>query len=336
MKIDQFWEFIFSEESWKVQLAWDTLADDERAVVREHLQAISGDLERIETQRAAARYALRLTAVAAFTLPEGALAFACELAHRTGERLKFASGQLIASTKTDGTLVTASDIEADQHVADAIKERYPDHAVLSEEADKVYRGQDWCWLIDPIDGTTNFTWGFPAWGVLVALLYRGYPVLGVADFPPAGQQLYAVRGQGAWRKSETGYGDGPIHASLDKVFTSTQLFAVGTRSLKPTVPDVPCKLRLPGSAGIDLAWLATGACVGAFDSTVHVWDIAALWPIVEEAGAQVVTNLQGGAFPLRTGVDYASVEFAVLGSATSELLSESLSRLSDRFVLAML
>ena len=48
MKIDQFWEFIFSEESWKVQLAWDTLADDERAVVREHLQAISGDLERID------------------------------------------------------------------------------------------------------------------------------------------------------------------------------------------------------------------------------------------------------------------------------------------------
>ena len=333
MKLDQFWEYVFSEEAEKVRMAWDWLAEDERTSVRDHLEQITRDPDRIEAQRVAARYALRVVAVPAFTLPDGALEFARELAQGIGERLKFASGQLIASTKNDGTWVTASDIESDQRLAEAILARYPDHGVLSEEGDKVYRGQEWCWVIDPIDGTTNFTWGFPGWGVLIGLLYKGRPVLGVAEFPPVGQQLYAVRGEGAWRKTVTGYGDGPIRAASDKAFTTTQLYAVGTRSLKPSPPNIPCKLRLPGSTGFDFALLACGACVGVYDSTVHVWDIAALWPIIEESGAHVLTNHPGGIFPLRDGIDYSSVEFAVLGAATSELLSESLVRLSDRFAL---
>jgi myo-inositol-1(or 4)-monophosphatase len=186
-------------------------------------------------------------------------------------------------------------------------------------------------MIDPIDGTTNFTWGFPAWGVLVALLHHGEPVLGVADFPPLGQQFYAARGGGAWRVTENGHGSGPIHTAADTTFTKTQLFAVGTRSLKPGRPNIPCKLRLPGSTGFDFALLACGACVGAYDSTVHVWDIAALWPIILEAGGSVVTNHPGGLFPLRAGVDYGSVAFAALGAGSSELLAEALERFNDRF-----
>jgi len=333
MNLDQFWANIFSEDAEQVRAAWGSLGDEESVALRSHLNQIVNDSERIEAQRVAARFALRVANAPVFTLPYGALEFARDLAHRTGERLKYASGQLIASTKKDGTLVTASDIEADQHVAEAIAARYPDHGVLSEEGKKVFEGEEWCWVIDPIDGTTNFTWGFTAWGVLIALLYKGQPVLGVAEFPPVGQQLYAVRGQGAWRKTEIGYGDGPIHASTDKTLTATQLFAVGTRSLKQGLPNIPCKLRLPGSTGFDFAMLACGACVGAYDSTVHVWDIAALWPILEEAGAQIVTNHPGGIFPLHAGVDYYGIAFAALGAGSAELMSESLTSFSDRFVL---
>ncbi len=274
-------------------------------------------------------------------LPPGALDFARELAHQTGERLKHASGQLIASVKQDGTLVTASDIEADQQLGKAILARYPDHSVLSEEGDRVYGGQEWCWMIDPIDGTTNFTWGMPAWGVLIALLHHGQPVLGVAEFPPVGLQLYAAKGQGAWRETENGDGDGPIHVAIDTSLTSTQLFALGTHSLgksetgkgysSKSVPDLPCKLRMPGSSGFDFALVACGVCVGAFDATVHVWDIAALWPIVEEAGGRCVTNRPGGIFPLSKGIDYSEVEFTALGAGTGELLQVFLTSLSDRF-----
>jgi myo-inositol-1(or 4)-monophosphatase len=339
MDLEKFWEHIFSEDKVLVSQAWDSLSLDEHTTVHKLLERVSTDPERIQEQRTAAKFALsciddkpapvplQLAAAgmpSTFNLPDGALDFARDLAHQTGERLKYASGQLIASTKKDGTLVTAFDLEADQQLTAAIKTRYPSHGVLSEEGGKTFGGQEWCWVIDPIDGTTNFTWGFPGWGVLIALLYQGQPVLGVAEFPPVGQQFYAVRGQGAWRKSESGYGDGPIHTAIDITLTATQLFAVGTRSLNAGKPDIPCKLRLPGSAGFDFAVLACGACVGAFDSTLHVWDIAALWPILTEAGAQLVTDYPGDLFPLHDGEDYGSVVFAVLGACTSELLSASL------------
>ena len=352
MDIEQFWEYIFSEDKDLVGRAWDTLEEDERASVRRLLEGVMADPDRIADQRAAAKFAIgciddsgatasvatewatgATARVAPTILPEGLLEFARGLGRQTGERLKFASGQLIASTKKDGTLVTAFDIETDREITAAIKARYPDHGVLSEEGEKVYHGQEWCWVIDPIDGTTNFTWGFPGWGVLIALLHQGQPVLGVAEFPPVGQQYYAVRGQGAWRKTETGYGDGPIHTTTDTAFTTTSLFAVGTRALNPGNPNIPCKLRLPGSAGFDFAALAGGACAGAFDAALHVWDIAALWPIVEEAGGRVITDHPGGLFPLRAGVDYNAVVFSVLGAGTPELQAEALAGLSDRFSL---
>jgi myo-inositol-1(or 4)-monophosphatase len=349
MDLDQLWEHIFSADEQQVRLAWEQLSNDERKAVQGLLDQISADPQRIAEQREAARFALRViqdepvappaeaqTALARLPesdLPSGVLDFARDLAHQTGERLKYASGQLIASLKKDGTLVTASDIEADQRLGDAIHARYPDHGVLSEEGEKVYRGEEWCWVIDPIDGTTNFTWGFPAWGVLIALLHRGQPVLGVAEFPPIGQQFYAAHGRGAWRKTEIGYGDGAIHTATDKTLTSTQLFVLGTRSLKQGKPDIPCKLRLPGSSGFDFAMLAAGACIGAFDSTVHVWDVAALWPIIQEAGGKAVTNHPGGIFPLVSGVDYSSVSFAALGAGSDEILAQLLVRFSDRFSL---
>ncbi|MCL4506132.1 MAG: inositol monophosphatase [Chloroflexi bacterium] len=330
MDLDTFWEHVFSEDATQVRLAWQSLDPDEREAVRKLLNQIVADPERIEAQRTAARFALGI--IAGLSLPEGALEFARELAHRTGERLKHASGGLIASTKQDGTLVTASDIETDQRMGDAIKASYPDHGVLSEEGVKVYGGEEWCWIIDPIDGTTNFMWGYPGWGVLVGLLHYGQPVLGVAEFPPFGLQFYAVSGQGAWRSSAAG--DEPIHASTERALTSTQLFVIGTRSQRQGLLKLPCKLRLPGSSGFDFALLASGACVGVYDSTVHVWDIAALWSLLEESGAQVVTDRPGGVFPLQAGVDYSSVEFAVVGAGTSELLAESLALLSDRFAAA--
>ncbi len=332
MNLDEFWEHIFSEKAERVNLAWQPLGVDERASVRHLLAQIVVDPERIAAQRVAAQYALGVTTGGDFTLPDGALEFARELSQRTGRRLKEASGGLVASTKKDGTLVTASDIEADHRLGEEIKTRYPDHSVLSEEGDKVYGGNEWCWVIDPIDGTTNFAWGYPGWGVLIGLLHYGQPVLGVADFPPFGRQYYAVRGKGAWRSTENV--EVPIHAAGDRKLTSTQLFAVGTRSLKGGKWRIPCKLRLPGSSGFDFALLSGGECVGAYDSTVHVWDIAALWPLLVESGAQVVTNHAGDVFPLRSGKDYSSVEFAVVGAATSELLRESLALLSDRFAAA--
>ena len=260
-------------------------------------------------------------------LPTGALEFARDLAHDTGQFLKSTFGQLTADKKKDGTLVTESDLESDRRLSTAILARYPDHTIISEERDKLYRGQEWCWVIDPIDGTTNFTWGFPVWGVLIGLLHYGQPVLGVADFPMTGEQYSATLGQGAWRNGER------IAVSPAAHIESAHLFSMCTRALKFGRPDLVCKTRIAGSSGFDLAMLARGACVGTLELRVYLWDVAALWPIVHEAGGSVITNRSSdrAIFPLRDGVDYGSEEFSVLGAASSIFLDEFCIRLSDRF-----
>ena len=259
------------------------------------------------------------------TLPAGALDFARAIAHDTGQFLKATFGKLTAATKHDGTFVTASDIESDRRLTAAILARYPAHGVLSEEHDRVFHGQEWCWVIDPIDGTTNFTWGFPVWGVLVGLLHHGLPVLGVADFPLSDEQYWAAAGEGAWRNGER------IAVADAQQMEPSQLFATCTRALKFGRPNIVPKIRIAGSAGFDLATVARGSCVGTLQMTVHVWDVAALWPILQEAGGVMATNTAAPVFPLRNGQDYRDVIFSMLAAGSAPMLHDFQVQLQDRF-----
>lgn len=339
MELDQLWEDIFSEDAERVRRAWRGLNQQERISVLQLLDRITHDAQRIEAQRNAAQFALDTLAgnaadlTSGEKLPEGALDFARSLAHETAQRLKATFGRLGATLKHDGTLVTQSDIESDRRLSDAILARYPSHGILSEERDRTFRGQEWCWVIDPIDGTTNFTWGAPAWGVLIGLLHFGQPVLGVADFPMTGEQFYAVRGGGAWSNEK------PIRVAAveqdqrtgEPLIQKTQLFACCTRTLQQGTPDIPLKLRIFGTTGYDLALVAKGACLGSLDLISHVWDVAALWPLVEEAGGCIRTNLQRELFPLQPGQDYGATMFSILAACSPCVMGYLEHRLSDRF-----
>ncbi len=94
------------------------------------------------------------------------------------------------------------------------------------------------------------------------------------------------------------------------IFEKTQLFICCTRALKYGAFDLPFKIRIPGATGYDLALVARGACVGSIDMTVHVWDVAALWPIIEEAGGCAIVNRSEGLFPLRDHVDYSEESYS--------------------------
>jgi len=341
MELDQLWEDIFSEDAERVRSAWAGLNAQERASVRDLLEVITGDEQRIEAQRVAARFALVALEIhrpvsnePGIALPTGALDFARALAHDIAHRLKATFGHITAALKRDGTLVTQSDIESDRRLSDAILARYPSHGILSEERDKIFRGQEWCWVIDPIDGTTNFTWGFPAWGVLLGLLHFGQPVLGVADFPMTDEQYYAVRGSGAWLN------DAPIRVATiaqdektgEPLVQKTQLFACCTRTLQRGQLDIPMKIRVAGTTGYDLALVAKGACLGSLDMTSHVWDVAALWPLIEEAGGCIRTNLSRELFPLLPGQDYGALDFSVLSACSPSLMAYLERRLGDRLI----
>jgi Archaeal fructose-1,6-bisphosphatase and related enzymes of inositol monophosphatase family len=269
MDLEQFWGDIFSEESARIRAAWQSLEDAERASVHRLLETIVVDAERSQAQRVAAHFALRVVSEAYRATAqqlEDALTFARRLTIEAAQRLRAAFGQLDGRLKDDGSLVTQADVETDHWLSAAIHERYPAHGILSEEQDTVFRGQEWCWVIDPIDGTTNFAQGFPVWGVLVALLHQGQPVLGVAYFPLLGEQYYALRGQGAWLNER------PIQPAALRtdprtgalMIGETRLFACCTRTLRQGRLNLPLKLRVPGTTGYNLALVAKGRAWAAW------------------------------------------------------------------------
>jgi myo-inositol-1(or 4)-monophosphatase len=333
MDIEAFWEHIFSDDRDSVLRAWRGIDAEERASVHELLVRIQSDPERIDAQRTAAAFATRCiydAAVGEDTLPAGALEFARSLARDVGRLLHKNFGLNLASVKRDGTLVTESDLESDRLIHDAILARYPDHRVLSEERQKVYDGAEWSWLIDPIDGTTNFSHGFPCWGVLIALLYHGQPVLGVSEFPALSKQFYALRGSGAFLN------DQPIRAaeSAPAVFEATQIIATCSRTVENGPVTLPGKVRVSGSSGYDLALLASGVAALSIQSRVYPWDVAAGWVLSQEAGAIIEGMPDGDVFPLRRGTDCGHLRFAVVGGASVQLVNIAKKAITTRFVAA--
>lgn len=109
---------------------------------------------------------------------------------QVGAQLLSDFGHALADEKADGSLVTQSDRWADAELRRAIAATFPDHGILSEEGSHTFPDRDWCWIIDPLDGTTNFTRGLPLWGISLGLLYRGTPVFGYVAMPPLGQSFH--------------------------------------------------------------------------------------------------------------------------------------------------
>ena len=131
------------------------------------------------------------------------LRMALDLSREAGDRLLESRGFVHADVKSDGTLVTQADIESDQHICGQIRNEFPGDVVLSEELNTVCSGDSRVvWVVDPLDGTTNYSHGLPLWGVSIARLVNGQPDLGVIYFPVLGELYHATRGGGAFENHE--------------------------------------------------------------------------------------------------------------------------------------
>jgi myo-inositol-1(or 4)-monophosphatase len=115
------------------------------------------------------------------------LEVASTTAQRIGTQLLQDFGHVQGLEKADGSLVTQSDEWADREIRSSILATFPDHAILSEEGNHEFTAAEWTWIIDPLDGTTNFTRGIPLWGISIGLLHYGEPVFGYVYFPPVNQ-----------------------------------------------------------------------------------------------------------------------------------------------------
>ncbi len=241
---------------------------------------------------------------------------------KIGQELVTDFGKIQAQNKDDGTLVTRADRWSDQALRDAISAQFPEHGLLSEETEHIFPATDWCWVIDPIDGTTNFTRGIPIWGISLGLLYRGTPVFGAVYFPQIQQFFHGFYGGNSGLEMPTGafLNHEPIHTSVDQP-SKNHLFNLCARSTEILKNPFPCKLRMIGVASYNCLLVACGASLGGVEATPKIWDIAAVWAIVQAAGGVFISLEPEPVFPLQVGQNYGSRPFPTLVASSEELAS---------------
>ncbi len=254
--------------------------------------------------------------------PAALLQFTRSLAAEAGQRLLGWFGQATAGTKGDGSVVTQADLDVDRFIQGALRSSYPQHGIVSEESALVYEGAEFTWVIDPLDGTTNFANGLAHWGVSIALLQHGEPLLGVLDFPLLQQQFAALRGGGAWLHDRRLSQDRRLHVPPlpPEDQQSNLFFTTDSRGFRFLEIRSPFKARVLGSAAYDLVAVAAGTAVACIETTPKAWDFAAAWLIVQETGATVGTMWPGlTVFPLTAGQDYGGRIYPLLFAANAQL-----------------
>jgi myo-inositol-1(or 4)-monophosphatase len=204
----------------------------------------------------------------------------------------FARGSMDVTEKGDRSLVTSSDRWADDFWTAALTKDFPQYGILSEESQPYFGQEEWQWVIDPLDGTTNFARGLPIWGVSLALLHGGIPVWGLVSLPRLGENFWAWQGQ-AWRNGTLLRGLAAPPTDLHQQFCS--LCSRSIRVVAP--PSLPTKVRLLGMASYNLLTVAAGITVAALEATPKIWDVAAAWLILRAAGAHWIPLPHGKADP---------------------------------------
>ena len=237
------------------------------------------------------------------------LDIAVEIAAEAGKLLAELSSQpREISYKRKSDIVTDADKRSEALIISKIRRHFPDHAIVAEEGGGKETGSDYCWYVDPLDGTTNFAHGFPVYCVTLALAYRDEVIAGVVYDPNREELFAAERGAGAWlndqriRVSQTGdlaeslLGTGfPPFASNHDL--NLQFFFKLTH--------LSHGIRRAGAAALDLCSVATGRFEGFWELKLNPWDKAAGSLLVTEAGGRV-TDLAGGPFSLHRDEIFAS------------------------------
>lgn len=208
------------------------------------------------------------------------------------------------SLKQVSDFVTRVDKESEAAIIKMIKERFPNHHILAEESIHEAGTGQYRWIIDPLDGTTNFIHQYPVFAVSIALEYRGEIIAGVIYEPLKNDLFTAGKGRGAFLNGRRIRVSAVTALEYSLVttgfpFKKRQFIDPYLRLFKNVLLKVS-DLRRAGSAAIDLAYLSCGRCEGFFEIGLSAWDIAAGSLIIREAGG-IVTDFGGGGDYLHTG-----------------------------------
>lgn len=243
-------------------------------------------------------------------------AVAINSASKAGEWIKSRLGGIheLNTKQSPHDLVTDVDKGAEAMIRKLILTHFPDHAILGEEgvapgaaASAAALNQagtsDYLWIVDPVDGTTNFVHGFPFFCVSIALAYKGEIIIGVIYDPMRDEMFVAEKGKGAYlhgRRTQVAVGTSLSDSLVAVGFNPEQEFALpmnmrGLNALSGKVRS----LRAAGSAALHLAYVAAGRLSGYYEVGLNVWDVAAGALMVKESGGKV-TDTAGQPYHLGT------------------------------------
>jgi myo-inositol-1(or 4)-monophosphatase len=247
------------------------------------------------------------------------LDFIKSAAVQTGKLLldHFYNGNRQGELKADRTLVTKADQNADLLLQNLIKEKYPDDGILSEEGSTVFPENDHVWVLDPLDGTVNFSLGLHYWGVSISHLKNGVPQTAAVYFPVVDELFSASRAEGAELNGT------PLLVSNPPVDSPYPVFVHCSRMHDKYQVKLPYKTRSLGVAAYHLCLITKGTAALAFESTPKLWDFAGSWLIVEEAGGLIRAYGKRQPFPAHPGTKYSDHPYAILASASSEVMNEA-------------
>ncbi|MBI3899612.1 MAG: inositol monophosphatase [Gammaproteobacteria bacterium] len=212
--------------------------------------------------------------------------------------------RLSIESKGRNDFVTDVDRMAENEIIDILRRAYPSHAFLAEESGS-QTGDDFCWIIDPLDGTTNFLHGYPQFAVSIALQYKGRLEQGVIFDPHRNELFTTSRGQGAQmndRRIRVSHTHDFRQALLGTgfPFKSAQHLELWIKVFRSVAPETS-GVRRAGAAALDLAHVACGRFDGFWEFGLRPWDMAAGCLLIEEAGG-LVSDPAGGRDHMATGL----------------------------------
>jgi myo-inositol-1(or 4)-monophosphatase len=213
----------------------------------------------------------------------------------------FAGRHIGFELKGEHDLVTAADRASEKLIVERLQAHFPSHSIVAEEGGGHKGSSEFCWYVDPLDGTTNFAHSFPVYNVTLALEQAGELVAGVIADPTRNEIFTAERGSGAFLNGEK------IHVSkVNRI--EDALVATGFPSRRRhqnvnvhffyQLSMLSHGVRRPGAAALDLAYVACGRLDMFWEFNLHPWDIAAGVLLIREAGG-VCSNMRGAPFDLR-------------------------------------
>lgn len=229
---------------------------------------------------------------------------AVKAAYDAGKVLMHHFGHLEKVTKKGAIdLVTAADIESERLIIETLRSVYPDHAILAEESGHQPGTTDSLWIIDPLDGTTNFAHNLPIFSVSIAFYHDGRPLIGIVFNPVSAELFTAVKNRGAHLNQQS--------ISVSSVGEMTDSLLVTGFAYSQNQCDSPAVKRFGrclqasqgvrrlGSAALDLCFVAAGRFEGFWEAGLNPWDTAAGVLLVTEAGGKV-TDYTGQDFDIHT------------------------------------